>query len=225
MLTSPRTKKYYEALAREGDQFDYEAWLTRVRREEAEEKAARTKALGLTEQAAERSSSSLHGATAVPPPPRGRSARANARFSREPEKVAQSAAKSLGAALFAVGDTWDRSTENRYRDSIYVYLKAVYALVRRCKREGNAKELLCTAIRIAGLAADEDADLFAAVIRATCDDKLDQKMVSKYSRALRYAAHRDRPPRMLIEFIKRRGGINAVAERYARKMGRGGKAK
>jgi hypothetical protein len=160
-----------------------------------------------------------------PHPPRGRSARATVRFSRGPAKVAPSAAKSLGAQLFSVSDTWDRATEDRYRDSIYAYLKAVYSLVRRCERGGKAKELLSAAVKTAGLSADENTEVFAAVIRATCDDKLDQKMVSKYSRALRYAAHQDQPPRMLIEFIKRRGGINAVADRYAKRLGRKAKCK
>jgi hypothetical protein len=47
MLPSPRTIKYFEALAREGDAFNYEAWLTRVRQEEAEEKAVRIRALAV----------------------------------------------------------------------------------------------------------------------------------------------------------------------------------
>jgi hypothetical protein len=228
MLPSSRTIKYIEALAREGDQFNYEAWLTGVRQEEAEDKAVRAKALAASAEAAERSSDSLRGQITVrqAQPPRARPTQVKkVKFLQGPAKSAPKAADvSLGAQLFSVNDTWDRATEDRYRDSIYAYLKAVYALVWRCKRDGQAKELLRSAIRIAGLTAAENAELFATVIRATCDDKLDQKMVSKYSRALRYAASRDRPPRTLVEFIKRRGGINAVADRYARKLGRRRKA-
>jgi hypothetical protein len=37
MLPSPRTIKYFDALDREGDNFDFDAWLKRVRQEEAAE--------------------------------------------------------------------------------------------------------------------------------------------------------------------------------------------
>ena len=33
---SPRTVKYVEAMIREGDNFDYDKWLKRVREEEAQ---------------------------------------------------------------------------------------------------------------------------------------------------------------------------------------------
>jgi len=37
-LMSPRTAKYFEAMIREGDNFDYDDWLKRVREEEAQAK-------------------------------------------------------------------------------------------------------------------------------------------------------------------------------------------
>jgi hypothetical protein len=37
-LMSPRTFKYVEAMSREGDNFDYNKWLKRVREEEARAK-------------------------------------------------------------------------------------------------------------------------------------------------------------------------------------------
>ena len=37
---SPRTAKYVEAMIREGDSFDYNKWLKRVREEEAQAKQA-----------------------------------------------------------------------------------------------------------------------------------------------------------------------------------------
>jgi hypothetical protein len=40
---SPRTAKYIEALVREGDSFDYDKWLKRVREEEAQAKQAPTR--------------------------------------------------------------------------------------------------------------------------------------------------------------------------------------
>ena len=120
---------------------------------------------------------------------------------------------------------WEEILEDRSRDLIYPYLKAAYSLVTRCQRESKSRELLRYAINIAGLPDNENAELFATVIRGTCDGELDPKSVSKLSRALRYAAYRDRPPRLLVSFIKRLGGINSCAGRYANKLGRGGKAK
>ena len=40
MLPSERTTKYVEAMAREGDKFNYEKWLHKVREEEAKAKQA-----------------------------------------------------------------------------------------------------------------------------------------------------------------------------------------
>src|ERR1700732_3716756 len=41
-LMSPRTAKYIEAMIREGDNFDYNKWLKKVRQEEAQAKRVRT---------------------------------------------------------------------------------------------------------------------------------------------------------------------------------------
>ena len=49
-LMSPRTAKYVEAMIREGDQFDYDKWLKRVREQEAQ--AKRHSAPSTTGQAA-----------------------------------------------------------------------------------------------------------------------------------------------------------------------------
>ncbi len=66
-----------------------------------------------------------------------------------------------------------------------------------------------------------NADPFTAIIRCTSDDSADSKMISKWARALRYAAHCKRPTMPLEKFVKRVGGINACATLYARYLGRG----
>jgi hypothetical protein len=59
------------------------------------------------------------------------------------------------------------------------------------------------------------------VIRATCDrEKLDNKTISKWSRALRYVA-KFKKGTPLKTFIKNRGGVNACAALFARVLGRG----
>jgi hypothetical protein len=64
---------------------------------------------------------------------------------------------------------------------------------------------------------------FGALIRCTSENRLDRKMVSKWSRALRYAARFKKPSVPLKPFMKRRGGINGCAALYAEQLGRGKK--
>jgi hypothetical protein len=228
MLPSPMTIKYFEALDREGDKFDFEAWLKQVRLEEAAERGERTAAPPI-DLRADKSSNVLHEKSGTGQPlrriirPRNRSELR--RPKRSAKKTQDAGSRSIKTRLFKVCEIWDEILEDRSRDSIYQYLKTVYSLVTNCQREGMAVKLLETAIKLADLAESEKPELFSTVIRATCDNKLDPKSVSKLSRALRYAAYRERPPRMLIEFIKGLGGINAAADRYAKRLGRGRKAK
>jgi hypothetical protein len=63
---------------------------------------------------------------------------------------------------------------------------------------------------------------FAAVILYTADrDQVDDRTRSKWSRALRYAAEHKDLNEPLRDFIKRNGGINSCASRFARRLGRG----
>jgi hypothetical protein len=65
-----------------------------------------------------------------------------------------------------------------------------------------------------------NADPFAVVIRCTCEDKLDNKTISKWSRAMRYVARVKKPRHLLTTFMKNKGGVNGCAERYAKYFGR-----
>jgi hypothetical protein len=228
MLPSPRTLKYIEALNREGDNFDFDTWLRQVRKEEAAQRGEPTTTVAI-DMAADRPANLLREKSGIGQPPRRiiRSPnRREPRLPKRPGKETQNAGReSIKARLFKVCGIWDEILEDRSRDSIYRYLKAVYSLVTSCQQESRTAELLQTAIEVADLADSENPELFSAVICGTCDGKLDPKAVSKLSRALRYAAFRERPPRMLIEFIKGLGGINAAADRYAKRIGRGGKTK
>ena len=224
MLPSPRTLKYIEALNRDGDNFDFDAWLKRVRQEEAAEGCKPSP----VDQLADGQSNSVRDWRGIGQVPRRivePETRYRERVSKRPAKETQSAGSELiRAQLFKVCDVWDKILEDRSRNSIYTYLKAVYSLVTGYQREGRAAELLQRAIRVADIAETENPELFSTVIRSTCDGKLDPKSVSKLSRALRYVAYRDRPPRMLKSFIKGLGGINATAGRYAKQFGRRGKS-
>ena len=96
----------------------------------------------------------------------------------------------------------------------------MFALVVDCKGRRQTKRLLRRAFQFAGLPVDKNADPFAAVIRCTCERNIDNKTISEWARALRYAAHCKRPRTKLKTFIKKMGGVNAVAERYAIYLGR-----
>jgi hypothetical protein len=60
-----------------------------------------------------------------------------------------------------------------------------------------------------------------AVILCTAErGKSDEKTRSKWSRVLQYAAEYMKFDEPLDDFIKRKGGLNECAARYARRLGR-----
>ena len=212
---------------REGDNFDYRKWLRRVREEEAQAKQfPATCFLGelppseigdLTNtpdlrDVREISVPVLH---AKSPP----TARAVHRSDHKAQR--ESPQDRLRRRLIRVSDAFDEFQGSRVRDAVYGYLKAVFALVVDCKGRRQTTRLLRRAFQFAGLPVDKNADPFAAVIRCTCERNIDNKTISKWARALRYAARCKRPRTKLQAFIKKMGGINACAERYTIYLGRG----
>jgi hypothetical protein len=69
-------------------------------------------------------------------------------------------------------------------------LLAVFAIVLHFKLRRRTKKLLRQAFKPAKLRFDKNADPFAAIIRCTSGNAVDNKMISKWARALRYAAWR-----------------------------------
>jgi hypothetical protein len=128
--------------------------------------------------------------------------------------------KSLRQRLGDVCDAWDDFQENRFRDAVYGYLRAVFSIVKHYRGRRQTKKLMRRAYKFAGLPVDMNADPFAVVIRCTCEHKLDNKTISKWSRALRYVERVKKPRHQLTTFMKNRGGVNACAERYAKYFGR-----
>jgi len=129
--------------------------------------------------------------------------------------------KSLRQRLGDVCDAWDDFQEDRSRDAVYGYLRAVFSIVKHYTGRRQTKKLMRRAYKFAGLRVDTSADPFAVIIRSTCEHKLDHKTISKWSRALRYVARVKKPRHLLTTFMKNRGGVNACAERYAKYFGRG----
>jgi hypothetical protein len=129
--------------------------------------------------------------------------------------------KSIRQRLVVVRAAWRQFHKSHDRDGVYGYLRAVFSLVKHYRGRRRTKKLVRRASRFAGLPIDMNADPFAVVMRCTCEKKLDRKTISKWSRALRYAARSKKPRVRLIPFLKKRGGINGCAALYAEQFGQG----
>ena len=129
--------------------------------------------------------------------------------------------EALRQDLARVRVAWEDAQASRNRDAIYGYLTAVYTLVTWWAAEGKQVERARLALRLQGLEVSGRRDPFAAVIRCTADPtKADKRTRSKWSRLMRYAAERKLNSEALDRFVKRKGGINACADRFSRCLGR-----
>jgi hypothetical protein len=129
--------------------------------------------------------------------------------------------EALKANLLRLQNEWETVQAIRDRDAIYQYLSAVFELVTWWDREDRAVKRANRALHLRGHQSVRQPEPFAAVIFCTSDaDKVDDRMRSKWSRALRFAAECKSPDESLRVFIKRKGGINECAARFARQLGR-----
>jgi hypothetical protein len=129
--------------------------------------------------------------------------------------------QALREDIRRVRNAWDECQSHRERDAIYSYLTAVFNLVAWWAAENCALERARKALRLRCLEPSDHDGPFAAVIRCTSDlVKVDKRTRSKWSRVMRYAADYKPPGEPLDRFIKRKGGINECAARFARWLGR-----
>jgi hypothetical protein len=128
---------------------------------------------------------------------------------------------ALRQDLERLRNAWDDCQANRDRNAIYAYLTAVYDLVAWWAAEGRETDRSRRALCLLRLEISEREDPFAAVIRCTADAaKADKRTRSKWSRVMRYAAMYKPDSEPLDAFIRRKGGINACAARFSRRLGR-----
>lgn len=129
---------------------------------------------------------------------------------------------SLNQEIERLRDLWQKVQASRHRPAIYEYLKAAYELVLCWQVECQEIQRTRRALKINGLAPPKNPEPFAAVIAASVSpSKLDRRQVSKYSRALQYAASRDCHPDDLKRLIQgRHGGLNACAAKYSLRLRR-----
>jgi hypothetical protein len=117
---------------------------------------------------------------------------------------------------------WEDCQATRDRNAIYQYLTAVYGLVAVWAAEGREIDRARRALRLGRLEVSDREDPFAAVIRCTADPaKADKRTRSKWSRVMRYAAAYKPYSEPLDQLVQRKGGINACAARFSRRLGRG----
>jgi hypothetical protein len=129
---------------------------------------------------------------------------------------------ALRQDLLRIRNAWGDCQANRERDAIYTYLAAVFDLVAWWTAEGRAVERAQKALRLNNIRPSDHDEPFAAVIRCTADPaKVDKRTRSKWSRVLRYALQYKDHSEPLGPFIKRKGGINRCAERFAKRIGLG----
>jgi hypothetical protein len=116
---------------------------------------------------------------------------------------------------------WEDCQASRDRNAIYEYLTAAYDLVAWWAAEGREIDRARRALRLQRLEVSDREDPFAAIIRCTADAaKADKRTRSKWSRVMRYAAAQKPVSEALGQFIKRKGGINACAGRFSRRLAR-----
>jgi hypothetical protein len=179
-LMSLRTAKYIESTIREGDNFDYQEWLRRVREEEAQ--AKRPKATGTQGGLAPaqkavpvKTFDDQHFGPSPAPPLTAktlltRALRRSHRQAKSPTPKAR-----LRRWLKKIRFSWDDFQASRARDAVYGYLEAVFAIVTHFRVRRRTTRLLRHAFDFAHLPFDKNANPFSVIIRSTCGGGVDSK--------------------------------------------------
>jgi hypothetical protein len=138
-----------------------------------------------------------------------------------PKEIIPYSSAALRQDLDRLRTIWNDCQASRDRNAIYAYLTAVYDLVAWWAAEGRGTDRARRALRTQLLKVSEREDPFAAVIRCTADPaKAEKRTRSKWSRVMRYAVVYKADSEPLDRFIRRKGGINACADRFSRRVGR-----
>ena len=149
------------------------------------------------------------------------SSRFSAQLNRPAKDPIPYSKEALRQDLARVRNAWEECQASRDRNAIYGYLTAVFDLVAWWAAEDRAVSRAPWALQLHGLDLSATDEPFAAMILATADrQKVDKRTRSKWSRALRYALESKLPSEPLDQFMKRKGGINECAAKFARDVGR-----
>jgi hypothetical protein len=129
--------------------------------------------------------------------------------------------QALRQDLLRLQNAWEDAQGSRDRDAIYIYLAAVFDLVAWWAAEDCAIERADNALRLRRIIPTDHDEPFAAIIRCTSDpSKVDKRTRSKWARVLKQALGQKTPSEPLVRFIKRKGGINECAAKFAGRLRR-----
>jgi hypothetical protein len=139
-----------------------------------------------------------------------------------PKDVIPYSSAALRQDLDRLRGAWEDCQASRDRNAIYGYLTVVYGLVAWWTAEGREMDRARRPLRLHRLKVSDREDPFGPVIRCTADPaKADKRTRSKWSRVMRHAAAYKPDSEPLDQFIQRKGGINACAARFSRRLGQG----
>ena len=128
---------------------------------------------------------------------------------------------ALQRDLERLREAWEAFQSSRKRNAVYKYLSSVFDLVAMWEAEGRAIGRARRALKFQPGKGGMFLEPFAVILYCTTDGKrTDKKARSKWARVLRFAARYKLTTEPLEKFIKRKGGINACAARYAYRLGR-----
>lgn len=207
MPLSERTKNYVQAFIREGNAFDHQKWLVRVRAEEA---AKKSPVVFSTEPATQSECPAK-----LPKPEVGGRATTLGQHERRRNTTAIPKRK-IEKNLKETARAWSACQGSRQRNAIYDYLNKVFWLVGKYQARGESKLLVRRAQKFGRLPISKQADAFTTVIRSTTRGEIDHRGISKYARALRYC-RKHKGDQSLKAFMKRNGGINGCACRFSQR--------
>jgi hypothetical protein len=103
-------------------------------------------------------------------------------------------------------------SQSRFR--IRPYLEAVYRLYRRWEAKSEVKRCVRTAASLVDFRIRHGAHPLKTLIDLTTTEP-DPKQRSRWAAALRFAATRNVHPDLLLDFLRRSGGVAALARQGA----------
>jgi hypothetical protein len=146
------------------------------------------------------------------------------RLSAKNERQALPLKKSrLSSELEVLKAVSKRTFSSGNRMAVQTFLGAIFNQVSRWEAEDRLEEGLYRLLdSLKAPVPLRIGEAFAVVIYCTAPH-VDKKSRSKWARAMRYAAATKPDDEPIKKFIKRKGGINACASRYAQHARRSGK--
>ena len=181
----------------EGDDFDYRKWLRRVREEEAQAKQfPATCFLGElppSEIGDLTNTPDLRDVRAISVPVLHAKSPPTARAVHRSDHKAQreSPQDRLRRRLIRVSDAFDEFQGSRVRNAVYKYLAAVFEVVMHYKMRRKTKRLSATCMQVCRPPGQQErGSICCHHSFYVSDDRVDDKAISRWSRALRYVAHR-----------------------------------